>query len=227
MDIFLDIETIPTSRDDIRARVSADVAPPGQYKKPESIAQWWAAYGDLEREEAIAKTALSGTFGEIFCIGYAVEDGPVHVVSRGDGTERSVLEDFAKSLPLAVERHDGPPTHDAMWEYRARWIGHNIEDFDLRFLWQRAIVNGLRLPFRLPLERYPKAPTRFDTMREWAGWSGRIKQTELELALGIARVDPITGADVWTHYKAGDYAAIVAHCEEDVRCLREIYNRMT
>ena len=36
--IYFDIETIPTQRDDIKAVLLAAIKPPGTYKKAESIA---------------------------------------------------------------------------------------------------------------------------------------------------------------------------------------------
>lgn len=224
--IFLDLETLPTSRQDVRARFEADVAPPANYKKAEAIEKWWAEEGDAAKSEAVARTALNGTFGELLCIGWAVGNGPVSVEVR-TGSERELLETWAESLRAAAEA--ARPSDGGWWDRRAVWIGHNIEDFDLRFLWQRTRINGVRLPFVLPLDRYAKAPRRYDTMKEWGGWNGRVKQRDLEMAFGLERSDPLDlgGADVWTAYKEGRVADVVQHCTEDVRNLREIYRRMT
>ena len=46
--------------------------------------------------------------------------------------------------------------------------------------------------------------------------------------LGISTANnPITGADVYDRWLAGDHEAIQQHCREDVRELREIYRRLT
>ena len=42
MRIFLDIETIPTQRDDLRAWVGSKVTPPASIKNPETLAKWHA-----------------------------------------------------------------------------------------------------------------------------------------------------------------------------------------
>jgi 3'-5' exonuclease len=226
LEIFLDLETLPTSRPEVQERYTADVAPPANYKSADAIAKWWTEHGEIAKTEAVAKTALSGTFGELLCIGYAVNDGPVNVLVRADN-EADLIRTFVNTLD--AEAREAFTDDPEWWLSRAVWIGHNIEDFDLRFLWQRACVHGVKFPFPLPLDRYPKAPRRFDTMKEWGGWNGRVKQRDLEMAFGLERHDPLThgGADVWAAYQAGDTASVVAHCSEDVRLLREIYRRLS
>lgn len=220
MNIYLDIETRASSRAAVHARVTAAVKPPANYKKPETIAQWWAGEGDAAKAEAIARTALDGTWGEIICIGWAVDDGRVLVTTGG--AESELIEAWAETLESYINELSAT---SQSWDLRATWVGHNVQDFDLRFLWQRCVVSGIKLPFRLPLERYPKGPWLYDTMKEWSGFNKFVKQTDLELAFGLARTDPLErgGADV----AGADMADVVAHCTEDVRLLREIHGRMT
>lgn len=223
--IFVDIETLPTSRKEIQERATADVAPPANYKKAETIAEWWAGQGDAAKAEAIGKTALDGTWGEVLCIGLAINDDPVEVIVRGDGTEERLLKTFAEKVEngcRALLKSGG------FWEVGATWIGHNLQDFDLRFLWQRSRIHGVKFPFELPIGKpnYQRGPFLFDTMKEWAGYGKRIKQTDLELAFGIERKDDITGADVFKAYQAGELDKIINHCRQDVENLRAIYRRM-
>lgn len=220
MRIYVDIETRATEIPAVLARVTAGVRPPSNYKSPEAIAKWWAEQGEAQKAEAVNKTALDGTFGQIICIGWAIEDDPV-VVTCG-GSERELLQQWGADLAEAARRHAGGDTH--MWDTRVTWIGHNVQDFDIRFLWQRSRINDVRLPFRLPLDRYPKGPWLYDTMKEWSGWGKYVKQTDLELAFGLDRSDPLArgGADVAT----ASLEDTVAHCREDVRLLREIYRRL-
>jgi hypothetical protein len=219
MRIFLDIETKPTTIPEIVDRLASTVKPPANYKSAEAIAKWWAENGDAQRAEAVNKTALDGTFGRIACIGWAVDDSGVYVTSDED--ERELLCRWASELVNVIEAQL-PDPHQ--WDTRATWIGHNLQDFDIRFIWQRCRVNRVRLPFRLPLDRYPKGPWLFDTMKEWSGWGKYVKQTDLELAFGLSRSDPLArgGADV----AAAELDDVLAHCREDVRLLREIYRRM-
>lgn len=222
MNIFLDIETTCTSRREILDRICADIGPPGNYKKEESISQWWASEGDKKKQEAIDSTALNGTWGEVICIGFAVDDGDVQVVS--EASELETLSRFAERLSVTCKNAVNN------WEYHATWIGHNVQDFDLRFLWQRFRIRQIKLPFCMPLGKpnYNRGPYVYDTMKEWAGWKDRIKQTDLELAFGLSRKDPLPkgGAEVGQAYREGRIADIQQHCSEDLRLLREIYRRM-
>jgi len=45
------------------------------------------------------------------------------------------------------------------------FIGFNILNFDLRFIYQRSIILGVRPSIDLPFVRYKKAPI-FDVMQE-------------------------------------------------------------
>lgn len=223
IEIFLDIETLPTSRADIQARCVADIGPPGNYKKPETIQQWWASEGDAKKAEAVERTALNGTWGEIICIGLAVNDEPVEVFTRAL-TEADLLNTFALMLDSKCKKADQT---GEMWQLVARWIGHNIVDFDIRFLWQRAKLSGVTFPFRLPMQRYDSHV--YDTMKEWSGWKDGVSQKDLELAFGIARTDPLPngGADVFHAYQNGRIEDIKEHCRQDIENLRQIYRRMT
>jgi predicted PolB exonuclease-like 3'-5' exonuclease len=223
IELGIDIETIPTSRADVIARYVAKVEPPGQYKKPESIAQWWASEGDAKKQEAIARTALDGTWGEIICIGLYVNDEPAEVLTR-DGTEHALLTRFGEIVEAKCKAAD----HSGdMWQIVTRWIGHNIIDFDLRFLWQRQKLLGVKLPFNLPMQR--NQSNVYDTMKEWAGYKERVSMKDLELAFGIGRDDPLPlgGAEVFQAYQNGRIADIAEHCRVDVENLRGIYRKMT
>lgn len=217
MNIYLDIETLPTDNEKLRERIAATIKPPANYKKPESIAQWMTDNFDIEFKAAVQKTALDGTWGKIVCIGWAVDDGPI-TITTGAGEV-----DLLARWMLDLDGELRPRYGDAWWA-RATFVGHNIQDFDMRFLWQRLRINRLKMIFPLPMDRFPKGPYIYDTMKEWSGYGKYVKQTDLELAFGIDRHDPLaSGADVAT----ASLADIVAHCEEDVRCLRLVHQVMT
>jgi hypothetical protein len=221
MNIYLDIETKPTSRTDVRERLTAGVKPPGNYKSAEAISKWWAENGEARKAEATNETALDGLWGEICCIGYAIEDSSITTIVGV--TETDLLRRWAEDIATGAQAVL-PPSGTALWSDRITWIGHNLQDFDIRFLWQRCIVNSVNLPFRLPLDRYPKGPWIYDTMKEWCGYGKYVKQTDLELAFGLTRTDPLKdGNEVLT----ADIASIRAHCSEDIRLVREIHKRMT
>jgi hypothetical protein len=52
--IVIDIETLPTDREDVKQMIAAGITPPGSMKKPETIAKWEAEQKPAAVEEAIA-----------------------------------------------------------------------------------------------------------------------------------------------------------------------------
>ena len=119
---------------------------------------------------------------------------------------------------------------------RLQWIGHNVIDFDLRFLKQRSIVNGIKPAFLVPADARHGGDWVFDTMKEWCGTYGSnryVKQDDLVDVLGI--YTPIWGApamntdgsQVWNLYKSGQFELISIYNKLDVHKVREIHRRMT
>lgn len=216
MNIFLDIETIPTRREDIRARVAETICAPATMSKPETIAKWAEEQKPAAIEKAVHATGLSGTFGEVFCIAWAIDDGLIECGWRDglDVPESIVLRHFFGAVGAA-------------WSYRDRpiFVGHYITGFDLRFLWQRAVVNGVKPP-SIPFNAKPWDSSVFDTCIEWAGVKGGVSQDDLCRALNIDCKDGIDGSMVWDLVKAGKCAEVAEYCKGDVHRVREIYRRM-
>lgn len=204
--LFVDIETRRTANLEVIARLQAAVKPPSNYKKAETIQQWWMEEGKAQQLKAAESTALDGTYGRLASFAWAVNDDAVKCVSGDDepGMLHAVAEVFnTKGFDLTVAFNG---------------------EFDFRFLYQRFVINKIRRPF---LPGLNKGDYFFDPMREWAGFRGFIKQTDLEFALGISRDDALTGADVGTAIDVGDWASVEHHNITDVSNLREIYKRMT
>lgn len=181
---------------------------------------------DAKAELAFRKTALSGDFGRILCIGYTDEclDGSRRMGVLGWDKE-------AKSFHLDEKR-----TLKGFWNLmrgfsinRDHIVGHNIFEFDLRFIIKRSIINGIRPTVNLSFRRYVNQPV-FDTMREWECWSyDKIKLEELAEALSLpsSKTDCIDGSKVFDYQEAGRHREIFEYCLRDVRLTREIYRRMT
>ena len=118
MKLFLDIETLPAPGD-----------------KMDLIKSFWE---DSRRKNSLSKelkgvndfdtffrnTSFQGEFGRILCIGYAVDDQPAECLF---GDEKELLRKFwaiAKDATL--------------------FVGHNVMDFDLRFIYKRSVILGIR-----------------------------------------------------------------------------------
>lgn len=154
-------------------------------------------------------TSFSGEFGRIFCIGYAVDNEPAQCLS---GSEKEMLTKFwqiAKDADL--------------------FIGHNIMEFDFRFIYKRSVINGVKPSRDLSFARYRNNPI-FDTMKEWEKW-GSIGASlhKLSIALGIEspKNEGIDGSQVYDYFLAGKGDEIIKYCKRDVEATRKVYNKIT
>jgi hypothetical protein len=216
MNLFLDIESIPTQRQDVRDYIAATVTAPAQMKKAETIAAWEANDKPAAVEEAVAKTGLDGAFGQVFCIGWAINDlAPETAYGLDEG---AVLTAFARTLP-ASDR------------FTTCVIGHNVSAFDLRFLTQRYIVNRIKPPMVIARAAQAKpweSEKVFDTMVQWSGIKDRVALDKLCLALSIpSPKGDLDGSKVWEYVQAGKLAEVAAYCERDVEATRAVWRRMT
>lgn len=220
MNIYLDIETIPTQSDALREEIAASITPPGNISKAETIAAWEAEKKPALVREAIAKTALDGATGHICCIGWADDSGNVQI-SYADNVEKE-----AATLASFVGRVERMVDIGRAFTSTITIIGHNVRNFDIRFLWQRAIVLGVRMPRWFPSDPTPWGNDVFDTMTAFAGPRGMIGMDRLCRALGIEGKGDIDGSMVGDLWAAGKFETIAEYCEADVERVRAIYRRM-
>lgn len=219
--LFLDIETLPDQRPGAFDKIYDTIRPPGNIKKAESIEKWMVENGSAAAAEAHLKTSLNGIAGEICSIAWAIDDGDiVGNCRRPDTTEAWLLQHFFDCV--AEKARTGEGSHQQL-----TWIGHNVIDFDLRFLKQRAIVNNVKPLFLIPADSRHGSAQVFDTMKAWAGWKGYVSQEALCNALGIEGKSGMTGADVWPAYQRGEYETIEEYNMDDVRIVRELFKRMS
>lgn len=216
MNLYLDIETIPSQSAEVHARIADGITPPGNISKADTIALWEAEKKPALVKEAIAKTALDGASGHICCIGWAVGEGK----SRSASINRVADEKLALQAVFAE-----------MQEVANNWeppvvIGHNVIGFDIRFIWQRAIVLGIRMPAWFPRDPKPWSDSAFDTMTAFAGARGMIGMDRLCQALGMEGKGDIDGSMIGDLWAAGEYEKIAAYCRADVERTREIHRRM-
>jgi len=159
-------------------------------------------------DEYYRNTSFSAEFGRVFCIGYAIDNAPAECLV---GSEKEMLEKFwqiARDAEL--------------------FIGHNILEFDLRFIYKRSIINRVKPTADLSFARYRKSPI-FDTMKEWEKWGSiGIGLHKLAIALGLEspKDGDIDGSKVYDFFLAGKSEEIVKYCKRDVEATRKIYNRI-
>ena len=226
MNIYIDIETLPSSDPQFIADVAATITAPGQYKKPESIAEWLAANKEQATKELVSKTSFDGLYGSIACIAWAFDDNPVQVVGVvGDQTEAQILAYFYDSVRelIRVEYHGGNTTTGLTV------VGHNVAGFDLPFMKHRSIIHGIKPQpdIRKAMNAKPWDSCIADTMLMWsADREKRVSMDKLCKAFGIAGKGDFDGsmvADTWPV----DPIKVMEYCKDDVSRTRAIYKRLT
>lgn len=177
--------------------------------------------------KAHRKTALNGDFGRILCIGCCDErpDGTRKMKFLGWDKEQDRLhadEGLILKEFWAMMRNFNPN--------RDHLVGHNIFDFDLRFIVKRSIINRVRPTVKLSFARFRSQPV-FDTMCEWDCWnfSSRVSLDKLAFALSLptSKSDEVNGSRIFDLYQAGRHKEIREYCLQDVRLTRQIYKLMT
>ncbi|MBI3282761.1 ribonuclease H-like domain-containing protein [Candidatus Curtissbacteria bacterium] len=211
MNLYFDIETIPA--DESLKDTIVELERKREKKREATEA---AGNGPRDRREKSGEmiyraTSLSGDFGRIFCIGYAIGDDPVDVVS---GDELAILKKW--------------------WDIADRadlFVGHNIMDFDLPFIYKRSIIYKIKPAARhlnMSFARYRSDPI-YDTMKEWDKWALRasISLDKLAKVLGLptSKVG-MDGSKVYDAYLKGKYDEIYEYCKRDVELTREVFKRM-
>ncbi len=211
--VYFDIETIPTDNQSVIDEIAKSINPPATHKKQETIDAWMAENKEAATKEAVHKTGLSGLYGRIACIGFAIDDEECQIVSQIGQGEADMINSFFESVS----------------ELRTTvFIGHNIAGFDLQFLKHRCIILGIAPPrsIKMAMTAKPWDDCINDTMLMWSSSSQeRISQDKLAKALGLAGKTDMNGsmvADMWPQ----NPDKVVQYCRDDVEQNREIHKRL-
>jgi 3'-5' exonuclease len=165
----------------------------------------------LDETEILKKLSLSAATAKIICICYAIEPPVGSEVQVLEGEETAIIRNF--------------------WSLAADcdlFVGHNILDFDLRFIYQRSIIHQIRPSRDLPFARFRSAPI-FDTMQEWSKWGReRASLDLLSKTFGLrSPKENLDGSKVYPYYRSGKLAEIVDYCKCDVNSVRQVYRWLT
>ncbi len=217
--VWLDIETIPEQpEDEAKALIAETISHPATIKKQETIKEWhqgrgkYAGVKEAAIEKAYRDTSFDAAKGQICSIAYAVEDGDIMSFSSDNDAE--ILHWLFGTLG---DELDGRPPF---------FVGHYIGGFDLKFLFRRAVINGIKPPFNLPFDGR-HGQHFYDTETAWCGYRDNISQDKLCKALGIeGKPADISGENVWDFYRAGGIDRIEEYNRDDVKKNRMIYKRL-
>lgn len=201
MKLFLDIETLPVAGNQLGIIK--------QFYQEVKEKKGILTKPGVDFETYMRNTSFQGEFGRIFCIGYAVDDNKAECLS---GDEKEILQkfwDLARNATL--------------------FVGHNIIEFDLRFIYKRSVIHGIKPSRDLSFARYRSDPI-FDTMKEWEKWASQgASLHKLSIALGLAspKEEGIDGSKVYDYYLAGKQDEIIKYCIRDIKATREVYKKIT
>lgn len=239
----LDIETIPDQRpgalDEFLQAAKDDFKAPSTLTKEQAakdlgltdasdikftskdamIARWVEAFKEIKgpevAEEAWRKTALDGARGQVLMIGTAIEDDEPVVFHEGN--ERDTLARFFEEITRSSLRNNGG---------LSQFIGHNVIGFDLKFIYHRAVILGVKPHHHFPIHPKGWDECVFDTMTRWAGHGNRISLDDLCKALGLPGKGEIDGSMVWDMYRDGKIGELLQYCADDVTKTREVWRRL-
>jgi 3'-5' exonuclease len=238
-EFYFDIETVKTTDqqwvNDLRNRLAADaltevsnLRAPGNIKDPVKIDAWHQTEYPVKvraiQESAAAevndqwgKTVFDGALGHIAVIGFAIGDEAPVAIFKDSKDPASYEAEILREFFYAIKHLKAP-----------KFVGHNIINFDLRFLFQRAVVLGVQPPACIPFAPKPWDDNVFDTMIRWAGVGNRVSMDKLAHALGLPGKQGIDGSMVGDLIADGEIAKVADYCANtDVAQVRQIYQRMT
>ncbi|HLA13005.1 MAG TPA: ribonuclease H-like domain-containing protein [Pyrinomonadaceae bacterium] len=184
-----------------------------------------------EEERCYQLGSLSATSGRVLTV--AVHVGPIAGL-RFEGLEQPESE-HVFGIDAGGEEQQEKQTLTQFLELLKDFdceydelVGHNIISFDLPFIFQRCLVNGLTVhPFVNLAEFHVRGV--FDTMHRW--WFGAKRHVSLDdiawaLDIQSSKTAEVEGSKVFDLYQAGRLAEIREYNLNDVRVTRKIYERI-
>ena len=244
MKVFFDIETVPAQsgphsyehylaaeKDSFKAPSSLTkaqackdlglIGDDAKYtSKDDAIAKWEVKFAEEKApqvaEEKWRKTSFDGGAGEVISIAWAFDDGEILSLARQlDQSESDMISAFFEIIEMECGNK------------QPYFIGQYIAGFDLKFIFHRAVILGVKPNFNLPFDgRHGK--DFYCTQAAWAGYGGRMSQDSLCKAMGIVgKPDDIDGSKVWDFVRDGKVERVEEYNRDDVNKVRQIYNRLT
>jgi hypothetical protein len=225
MPIVFDLECVATA-DALNAYDPDERTPPASYKSEDAIERWRvsdrAAYAKSCTFNPRTSQIIAVGLGFLPPLSDAMDGAPV-TVCAGDT--------FSESMMIAhVFDTIGSQRETCYRESKAALVTFNGLGFDLPFLFNRAAILNVQIPFRPSdyLKRYTTLP-HCDLFAVLSNWGQANKGDSLHgwaKALGIPVDDATSGADVAAQYAAGDWDAIRAHCRSDIEVTAAMYERL-
>lgn len=178
------------------------------------------------QEREFGSTSLKANFGRILCIGYLRENQPM----TGKAEILTGIETMPKDKSLETPINEKKLLKD-FWKIAEGinlFVGHNILDFDLKFIWKRSVICEIKPTIDVSFRRYYNNPV-LDTMQEWDKWDSK-GYTSLDTLAKIldfpTSKNKLDGSKVQSFYEQRRFKEIYDYCKADVELTRKIYYRM-
>ena len=215
--IYLDIETTGTESERVLFAARTRIKAPSNYRDPDKIAEYIAD----KQSEAWRETALHGHQGRIACISVAMgSDEPEVFYAADEGLMIGTFIAFVQHT--AKNAFNRPPM----------FCGFNVA-FDLRWIWQRALINGIPLS-GVQLWEMAKAWDTLNVLdlryRLSCGdmkAKGTLKEWCIALGIELGNGDELDGADVPLAWLDPEQRKLILeHCKLDVMRCQAIHQRL-
>jgi Predicted 3'-5' exonuclease related to the exonuclease domain of PolB len=226
----VDIETIPLPA--FRERAARRLKRATELGKLSDEQRQHYLEDQLAEEERVFKLgSLAATSGRVLSI--AVHIGPVPGIEI-DGVKQTESEHVFGIDAAGQEQSEQEALNDFLALMQGfdpdidEIVGHNIIAFDLPFIFQRCLVNGIAIRPFVNLSEF-NVRGAYDTMhRWWFGARNRVALDDIAWVLGIesSKTDEVEGSRVFELYEAGKLAEIREYNLNDVRVTRKVYERM-
>lgn len=216
MIIIFDIETLPCINPVVIDDLRKTITPPGNIKKPDSMALWLDENGEQALNDLVAKTSFDGMYGSVACIGFASDNHSTECTSE-KSSEYAAISSFYDWI-------------NSFCDQNLIFCGHNISGFDLPFLKHRSMILGIKPPAQLlkAMNAKPWDDCIADTMLMWnQDKQKRVSLDKLARALWINGKNDFDGAMVANEWFNGERSKVVEYCKNDVEITRQVYNKLT
>lgn len=200
--ICIDIETIPGNT---KPSVE-DAKAPSNYKDPDKIRK----YQEVNVDKEYRKQSLDSLVGKILCIGVKLDDNDTIVIYNE--SEEEMMKQFHQ---LLLDNGIG---------HHTIWVGKNIKEFDLPWLYHRFVK--YRLDSHIIMPKSPYSDMIFDIQDRFTPMSRSLKWKldDMLKFLGLGgKTEGIDGSKVYDYYLEGNIDYILKYCKDDVDSEYKVY----
>lgn len=223
MILSIDIETAPTDDRRVDALLYKKLKPPKNYKDPDKVEEYLIA----KLKDEVLKTALNPLFGRIISVAATYDGKTAHARTIDEvENEFELVSKFLEFISAWRER--------ALSKHKTNGVivGHNIFEFDLPFLYRRAVVLNIDInkynpiPIPPPSEKPWRVNYVYDTMLAWGRPFPRLKELAMMFGLLTGDEDEMDGGDALQAFLSGDMKAVKTHNANDVIIGYKVAERM-